>query len=140
MFSDRHLEPEAVPFAENYLRTRRARLEAGIDSRDWREIPFDRAVKLGKQGRPKKDKEKGDNITFKERGTSRAYILARLDRDGFTELAAKVRDGETSANAAAIQAGFRKRLNPFERILKLLPKLSQSELRQLRASIDHALV
>ena len=71
------LEPEAVPFAENYLRTRRARLEAGIDSRDWREIPFDRAVKLGKQGRPKKDKEKGDNITFKERGTSRAYILAR---------------------------------------------------------------
>jgi len=32
--------------------------------------------------------------TLKERGTSRAYILARLDRDGFTELAEQVRAGE----------------------------------------------
>jgi hypothetical protein len=35
--------------------------------------------------------------------------LARLDRDGFIDLAAQVRAGEISANAAAIKAGFRKR-------------------------------
>lgn len=32
--------------------------------------------KLAKHGRPKKGEEKGDNITLKDRGTSRAYILA----------------------------------------------------------------
>jgi hypothetical protein len=36
------------------------------------------------------------------------YILARLDRDGHAGLAAKVRAGTMSANAAAIEAGFRK--------------------------------
>jgi hypothetical protein len=96
---------EAVPFAENYLRARKARLEAGIDGRDWREVPFDEAVKLGKQGRPKKGEEKGAIGTLKRGTNSRAYILARLDRDGQAELAAKVRAGTLSANAAAIEAG-----------------------------------
>jgi len=58
---------------------------------------------LGKHGRPKKGEEKGDNnITFSERGTSAAYTLARLDRDGYVELAARVRSGRLSANAPAI--------------------------------------
>ena len=43
------MEPEAVPFAETILRTRKARLEAGIDGRDWREVPFGEAVTLGAQ-------------------------------------------------------------------------------------------
>ena len=55
---------------------------------------------LGKRGRPKKGEEKGDNVTLKGRGNSSAYILARLDRDGHAELAAKVRAGKLSANAA----------------------------------------
>jgi hypothetical protein len=50
--------------------------------------------------------DQGDNITLKERGTSRAYILARLDRDGLSELAAAVRARKTSAIAAARTAGF----------------------------------
>lgn len=143
------LEPEAVPFAENYLRTRKARIEAGIDGRDWREIPFGEAVTLGKNkggqpGNKNAIKNEGYNITFvsnrlKERGTSRAYILARLDRDGHAELAAKVRAGELSANAAAITAGFRKQSTAIERALKLLPKLTPTQLKHLRARIDQIL-
>jgi hypothetical protein len=57
---------------------------------------------------------------------ARAYILARLDRDGYTELAAKVRAGTMSANAAAIEAGFRKQSTPLEWVKKLLPKLTRT--------------
>jgi hypothetical protein len=58
-------------------------------------------IEGGKPG-PGRGKKTGDNITrLKNRGTSSAYILARLDRDGHAELAAKVRAGKLSANAAA---------------------------------------
>lgn len=42
------------------------------------------------------------------RGTSRDYTLARLERDGETELLLAVERGEISANQAAIEAGYRK--------------------------------
>ena len=42
-----------------------------------------------------------------ERGTSRDYVIARLDRDGKTELAEQVRSGSKSARKAAIEAGFK---------------------------------
>lgn len=61
----------------------------------------------GKTGRP--PKESHDNIiTFEanEQGTSRAYNLNRLSRQA-PELYERVLDGELSANAAAIEAGFR---------------------------------
>jgi hypothetical protein len=64
-------------------------------------------ARLRKTGRPPKSDGKGDNITFKGRGTSRAYIVARLDRDGQDELAAAVRAHKISAIAAARRAGFR---------------------------------
>jgi hypothetical protein len=60
-----------------------------------------------------KDKEKneGDNITFvsPKRGTGRTYTLRRLKRDR-PDLAAKVTAGEISANAAALEAGIRKKI------------------------------
>jgi hypothetical protein len=51
---------------------------------------------LGKQGRPKKGERKpvGNRIMYGS--TNRAYILARLDRDGETDLAADVRSGMIS--------------------------------------------
>jgi hypothetical protein len=52
-------------------------------------IPFKRAIELGKRGRPRKGEEKGANSTLKKGSTPRAYILARLDRDGYSELAAQ---------------------------------------------------
>jgi hypothetical protein len=60
------------------------------------------------------------------------YILGRLDRDGHVELAAQVRSGRLSANAAAIQAGWRKKrerrkLSALEQVLKLVPRLTFEE-------------
>jgi hypothetical protein len=84
-------------------------------------------LKLGKKGAPEgnenavKEPEpeqepqpteiKGDNITFDsvdddQRGTDRSYTIRRLKRDK-PELAERVIRGELSANAAAIEAGFR---------------------------------
>jgi hypothetical protein len=63
---------------------------------------------LGKRGRPKKGEEKRVNNTLVRGSTNRAYIIARLDRDGLTDLAARVRRKEISAHAAAIAAGWRK--------------------------------
>jgi hypothetical protein len=57
-------------------------------------LPLDQAVKLGGRGRPKEGEEKGCTTTFK-RGTA-DHWLARLDRDGPNELAAKVRRREMS--------------------------------------------
>jgi len=48
----------------------------------------------------------------KQHGTSREYTLRRLKRDA-PELAEMVLNGELSANAAAIEAGFRKRATPL---------------------------
>jgi hypothetical protein len=63
-------------------------------------------------------------------GNSRAYTLDRLQRER-PELFAQVEAGKLSANAAAIQAGFRKKLTPFERVQKLLPELTAGERRWL---------
>jgi hypothetical protein len=72
-------------------------------------LPLDQAVKLGRRGTNQHTVGVGNTKSISRGGTTAAYILARLDRDGFTELAAKVRAGELSANAAAIKAGFRKK-------------------------------
>ena len=51
------------------------------------------------------EKAKADQVrttNLKRSSDARAYILAGLERDGFVELAGKVRAGSLSANAAAI--------------------------------------
>ncbi len=66
---------------------------------------------------------KVDNITpaRADKGTSKSYTLSRLCRD-HSELFQRVCDGELSANAAAIEAGFRKRPNPDEQCVKAFRK------------------
>lgn len=68
------------------------------------------------------------------KGTSKAYTLDRLRRD-HEELFEQVCKGELSANAAAIKAGFRKKLTPFEQVMKLLPKLTTQELQLVKQSL-----
>ena len=54
---------------------------------------------------------RGDNVTSApttERGNESTYTLRRLKRDA-PALAQRVLDGELSANAAAVEAGFRKK-------------------------------
>lgn len=80
-----------------------------------------------------------DNIIIKShQGTSRAYTLDRLKRER-PDLFEKVKAGKLSANAAAIEAGFRKQTPPIDRVLKLLSKLTRSQLRHVRARIDELL-
>jgi hypothetical protein len=63
-------------------------------------------------------------------GTGRAYTEARLRRDR-PDLAARVRSGELSANAAAIEAGFRKQATPIQKMLRWVPDLTEDEWQQL---------
>ena len=63
-------------------------------------------VALPQHGGDRSKGEQGDNVTLL-RGNNPTYALKRLKRDR-PDLAAKVIAGELSANAAAIQAGFRK--------------------------------
>lgn len=63
-------------------------------------------------------------------GNNPTYTLRRLRRDR-PDLADKVVAGELSANAAAIEAGFRKQPSPFQQVMKLLPKLTEEELETL---------
>jgi hypothetical protein len=70
-----------------------------------------------------------------ERGNSRAYTLERLMREQ-PELFAQVEAGKLSANAAAIEAGWRRKLTPFERVQKLLPELTAEQRRWLREELS----
>jgi hypothetical protein len=65
-----------------------------------------------------------------KRGTSLAYTLDRLSRER-PDLLAKVAAKEMSANAAAIEAGFRKKPTPFESTIARLPKFSREERRKI---------
>ena len=68
-------------------------------------------------------KDLSDNVTEVSgpTGNSKAYTLSRLKRQT-PELFKAVCDGEMSANAAAIKAGFRKVDTPDEKALKALRK------------------
>ncbi len=65
---------------------------------------------IDQHGGNRREPVQGNNIILKtpQKGTSRQYTLARLQRDR-PDLAQAVLSGEMSANAAAISAGFRKR-------------------------------
>jgi len=100
-------------------------------------IKYDWAIELGKHGGKRtKGQKQGDNVTLKERGNSRAYILARLDRDR-PELAAQVRAGTLSANAAATKAGFRKNLSCTERAQKLVLAMTKIEFQNFKTWINN---
>lgn len=71
-------------------------------------------------------------------GTSKEYAYRRLAR-GRPDLLARVRKGELSANAAMIEAGFRKVPTPLEIITRLLPRLQPNELTTLRDAVNAAI-
>lgn len=63
-------------------------------------------------------------------GTSRAAALRRIRKDR-PDLLERVLAGELSANAAAVEAGFRRRLTTIEQVQRLLLKLDASEVAQV---------
>lgn len=103
-------------------------------------IPLAHAVKLGKHGgdrRSEKAKDQACNTSLKP-GT-RDHWLERLRRDGFAELADRVDSRQMSANAAALQAGYRTKLSPLEAALKLIPKLTAAERAVLCRRLEELL-
>lgn len=79
-----------------------------------------------------------DNVPLaKDRGTSKSYTLTRLERD-HPELFKRVVAGELSANAAAIEAGFRKKKTPEELVIANFQKCDDqlSVLRQIIGAMD----
>jgi hypothetical protein len=82
--------------------------EVGLDSRAIKNAI--QGAELAARGANIQEGQKGfqrsDNITSLERGTSEAYTIRRLRRDR-PDLAERVEHDGLSANAAAIEAGFR---------------------------------
>jgi len=101
------------------------------------------AIVRAKAGRPKKgDENNSGNARIKlvGRDNDAAYIRARLERDGKTELLARVDAGQISAHAAAIEAGFRKRMVQVEPtregLLRAARKhLSEAEQHELKEAL-----
>ena len=80
----------------------------------------------------------GYNVTSTPapRGNGPTYLVSRLKRDA-PEVAERLADGEfRSVRAAAIEAGIVKVPTVFERVQKLLPKLTDAERQQLRDMLD----
>ena len=69
--------------------------------------------KLGKHGglrvRGQGYAKAGDVTLPRQRGHSREYILARLEREGFDDWLAAIESGRLSAYAAAVELGWVKR-------------------------------
>jgi hypothetical protein len=90
----------------------------------WRE-----AMK-GKHGGDRRSEEatKVDNVNLERasKGNSRSYAVSRLQREA-PELFAQVAAGTISANAAAIKAGFRKKLKPLDILRQAWAKASETE-------------
>jgi hypothetical protein len=79
-----------------------------------------------------------DNIIRSEKaeqGSSRTYTLNRLRRDA-PELFDAVIAGKLSPNAAAIEAGFRRKPTRFETLVRTWRKASDDERASFRDYID----
>lgn len=83
---------------------------------------------LAKDGGDRRSREyQVDNIKPKTKGgTSATYILKRLKRDR-PDLFARVTAGELSANAAAIEAGWRKQPSALEQLRKAWKRATEKE-------------
>lgn len=87
-------------------------------------LSFTEAGAIGGRG------HKASSVTTGFKGRGATYQLKRLKRDR-PDLADKVVSGEMSAHAAALEAGFRKKLTPFQIVLRQLPKLTNAEKGEL---------
>jgi len=116
------LQPEEIEVAVAWLRL----------NPDDHDLPLEQVVKLGRQGQFGQGRPKNRDSQTTSIGRGNDYVIARLERDGFSDLAQKVRRSEISGRAAAIKAGFRRKLSPFERVVRLWPKLSLTERQKVR--------
>lgn len=93
--------------------------------------------KLGEIGNGRKPDGRCNNVTSTRRGNDTEYTLRRLKRDA-PELYSQVKRGELSVNAAAIQAGIRKKPTPEEQCCKWFKKCDDKAavLRRLQEYLE----
>jgi hypothetical protein len=85
--------------------------------------------------RKSKDRQiKVDNVKLDKGGNSKAYTVSRLQRER-PDLFEAVCKNELSANAAAIQAGFRRVKTPLDTLRSAWGKASKEEREAFRAEI-----
>lgn len=103
----------------------------------WREEMTEEPGGDGSNRYEIKNPRNNDNIIISkpEQGTSRSYTVARLKQQA-PELFEKVVSGELSANAAAIQAGFRKVKTPLENLEYWWRKASEVERAEFLLKVD----
>jgi len=113
----------------------------GVMVAGGRVVTKQEAVELGSHGGDRRSEEVKDQVTngrlkpiSKLGPNTRERTLARLHRDR-PDLAAKVEAGELSANAAAIEAGFRKKLTPLDELQRAWKKASSKEKATFRKLI-----
>lgn len=115
-----------------------AKIEALIRD-DVEALAMWREAMLGEAGRPATG-EYVDNVNElstieRSAGNSRSYTVARLKQQA-PELFEKVVSGELSANAAAIQAGFRKVKTPLDNLEYWWRKASEVERAEFLLKVD----
>lgn len=117
------LDPVAVDLAIEFLRA--GHYEVPVEFADA--IAGGRKLRSG-PGRPKAEEANGsdDNHSSDPIGRGSDYALARLERDR-PELAEKVKAGELSANAAAVEAGFRKKPTALSQLRAAWRRATQDE-------------
>ena len=138
------LDPQQVAWAVDGLK----RMEPDKPAR------YDKAIELGQKyrqldattpdllepHRPKKLRDV-ENVTKLSGTDDTSYALARLRRDR-SDIHARVLDGELTAHAGMIEAGFRKKQarragpTPLDKIRRALTKCSDDDLRALIDEIE----
>lgn len=93
---------------------------------------FEAAIRLNTSGTRTDLDSNTTKVASVDRG--KAYTLRRLAKD-HPELYAKVCQKELSANAAAIEAGFRKLPTPLELLLRAWEKADESARREFLALV-----
>lgn len=115
---------ESIPCSRSWVQEVRAGL-----------VPVYVEPKLLKNGEKKADSCYNGN-TLSERGNSRDYVIARLDRDGKTELAEQVRSGAKSARQASIEAGFKVPESQLTILKRAWKKASEVERQSFKLFIE----
>ena len=119
--------------------------ETGKSPKEWYEEQLAKALTKTAQAQTDENSEEyvkrgpkpsgemfGSTKQLSEEANAKPYILRRLARER-PDLLERYERGELSANAAAIEAGFRKRPTPFEIVKAQIPKLSDAEWQALIA-------
>ena len=78
---------------------------------------------------PKAEDSLNNIVTKTITGNTKAYTLTRLSKEA-PELYERVKAGGLSANAAAIEAGFRKKPSPLETVIRGYNKLTDEDKRE----------